>query len=165
MSSKLTLPPASKTYWHCRISYFVKQTETISHNCLCFFLICTMWQVFIKKDKAWEFLHMLTSITSLPPWRGLLVAHANLFVHVPNCTSLRHLTCKLSYLKSSSFSALVGSAVFLGNYDYLKIVSKQIISFFYPLTITQWLCLFQSLCPCLSLFTPFFFLFSTDSLT
>lgn len=109
---------------------------------------------------------MLTSVTSLLPWWDLLVAHTNLFVHAPNCTSLCHLTRKLfTYLKSFSISALVGSGFFLGNCDYLKIVSKQIISFFYPLTITQWLCLFQSRCPSLSLFTPFFSLFSTDSLT
>lgn len=41
-------------------------------------------------------------------------------------------------LKSFSTSALVSSGFFLGNCDYLKIMSKWIISFFHSLTITQW---------------------------
>lgn len=52
MSSKLTLPPASKTYWHCRITYFVKQMETISHNCLRFFFHLYNVASFHKKRQS-----------------------------------------------------------------------------------------------------------------
>lgn len=95
--------------------------------------------------------------TWLPPGWSLLVAHTNLFVHAPSCTSWCHLACRLLTQPYVSQHFNSGWQLFLlGNCDYLKIMSKQIISLFHPLTITQGLCLFQSLCPRLFLFSlPF----------
>lgn len=78
---------------------------------------------------------------SLPPGWSLLVAHTNLFVHAPSCTSWCHLACRLLTQPYVSQHFNSGWQLFLpGNCDYLKIMSKQIISLFHPLTITQGLC-------------------------